>query len=125
MINGVGGSIAMFCVIFVGTARRCRTMTMKHIKLELARDPEFPRGSSEHGYELAAPLDDDGYIIHEEWRRERERCRVVRHWPGEKSQVGHLVHRRGGWAFDYDPNSTEDDEPGFKFDHHRFVPGEY
>jgi hypothetical protein len=48
-----------------------------------------------------------------------------RFWPGEKRQIGRLVHRGGGWGFDYNPKSTEDDEPGFKFDRHRFVPGEY
>jgi hypothetical protein len=100
-------------------------MTMKRIKLELARDHEFPDGSRERGYEFAAPLDGAGHIDHDEWRKERERCRVVRFWPGEKRKVGRLVHRGGGWAFDYDPNSTDDDEPGFKFDRHRFAPGEY
>jgi hypothetical protein len=100
-------------------------MTMKRIKLELARDHEFPNGSSERGYEFAAPLDDAGHIVHDEWRKERERCRVIRFWAGEKHQVGRLVHRGGGWAFDYDPKSTDDDQPGFKFDRHRFIPGEY
>ena len=28
-------------------------------------------------------------------------------------------------AFDYDPKSDADDERGFKFDKHSFVPGEY
>src|SRR5262245_34958536 len=93
-------------------------MTITRIKLELARDPECPAGSSERGYEFAAPLDDDGHIVHDEWRKERERCRVIRFWPGEKHEVGRLVHRGGGWAFDYDPKSTDDDEPGFKFGRH-------
>jgi hypothetical protein len=36
------------------------------------------------------------------------------------------VHRPGGtWAIDYDPRSTADDEPGFRFDKHKFAPGEY
>jgi hypothetical protein len=100
-------------------------MTMKRIKLELARDHEFPQGSSERGYEFAAPLDEAGHLLADEWRRERERCRVIRVWPGEVRQIGRLVHRGGGWAFDYNPQSTEDDEPGFKFDRHRFIPGEY
>jgi hypothetical protein len=100
-------------------------MAMKRIKLELARDHEFPEGSSERGYEFAAPLDDTGHIVHDEWRQQRARCWAIRSWPGEKNEQGHLVHRGGGWAFDYDPKSTDDDEPGFKFDRHRFVPGEY
>ena len=101
-------------------------MTMQRIRLELARDHEFPDGSRERGYEFAAPLDDDGHLSAEEWRKERERCRVKRFWPGEKNEIGHLVHRRGGsWAFDYNPKGSADDEPGFKFDSHHFVPGEY
>ncbi|HEX5958745.1 MAG TPA: hypothetical protein VFY92_08835 [Hyphomicrobiaceae bacterium] len=98
---------------------------MKRIKIVLARDHQFPNGSSERGYEFAAPLDDAGHIVRDEWRQQRERCRVIRFWPGAKNEVGLLVHRGGGWAFDYDPKSTDDDEPGFKFDCHRFVPGEY
>lgn len=101
-------------------------MTLKHIRLELARDPEFLNGSRERGYEFVAPLDDTGHLDAAEWRANRERCRVRRFWGHEKSPVGHLVHRRGGtWAFDYDPAQTSDDEPGFKLDKHRFVPGEY
>ena len=101
-------------------------MTMKRIRLELARDHEFPDGSRERGYEFAAPIDDAGHLSADEWRKQRERCRVKRFWPGEKNEIGHLVHRRGGsWAFDYNPKASADDEPGFKFDSHRFVPGEY
>lgn len=101
-------------------------MTLKHVRLELARDHEFPNGSSERGYELVAPLDDAGHLDAAEWRAARERCRVRRFWPHEPKSIGHLVHRRGGsWAFDYDPTRTSDDEPGFKLDKHRIVPGEY
>ena len=100
-------------------------MTMKHVRLELARDHEFPNGSSERGYEFVAPLSENGHLLLDDWRRMRSRCKVRRFWPGEKDEIGLLVHRKGGWAFDYDPNSTQDDEPGFKFDTHRFVPGEY
>ena len=101
-------------------------MTMKRIRLELARDHEFPSGSSERGYEFAAPLDEKGNLLAEEWRANKERCRVKRFWPDEKDEIGHLVHRRGGsWAFDYDTKRSDDDEAGFKFDRHHFVPGEY
>ena len=64
-----------------------------------------------------------------EWRAHRERCRVRRFWAGAADEIGHLVHKPGGrggtWAFDYDPKVDADDEAGFKFDKHRFVPGEY
>ena len=101
-------------------------MTMKRIRLELARDHEFPNGSKEHGYEFAAPLDVKGHLLPDEWRAARERCRVKRFWPGQKDEIGHLVHGRGGtWTFDYDAKRTDDNEPGFKFDRHQFLPGEY
>ena len=101
-------------------------MTLKQVRLELARDPEFPNGSREHGYIMIAPLDDDGRILAEEWREVKERCRVVRFWGGEE-EIGHLVRRPGGsWAFHYDVMGEEDDdESGYRFGDHRFVPGEY
>lgn len=101
-------------------------MVLKHVRLELARDHEFLNGSRERGYEFIAPLDDMGHLDAAEWKGQRERCRVRRFWPREPDAIGHLVHRRGGsWAFDYDPAKTSDDEPGFKLDSHRFIPGEY
>lgn len=101
-------------------------MTLKYVRLELARDPEFPIGSRDRGYELVAPLDADGHLNVREWRANRDRCRVKRLWPGEASPIGHLVHKSGGdWAFDYDPERSDDDEAGFKLDKHKLVPGEY
>ena len=101
-------------------------MTLKRVRLELARDKDYPNGSSHHGYEFAAPLDNEGNLDAAEWRTSRERCRVKRFWEGEPNEIGLLVHRPGGgWAFDYDKSRSDDDEPGFKFSSHKFVPGEY
>ena len=101
-------------------------MPLKRIHLELARNKEFPNGSRRHGYDLTAPLDDDGHLVAAEWKRERDRCRVRRFWAGEADEIGLLAHRPGGaWVIDYDPSTKADDEPGFKFDKHRFAPGEY
>ncbi|WP_072393710.1 hypothetical protein [Hyphomicrobium sp. CS1GBMeth3] len=101
-------------------------MTLRHVRLELARDHEFPTGSRDRGYEFVAPLDAAGYLDAAEWRKTRDRCRVKRFWAHESSQLGHLVHLPdGNWAFDYDPAQSSDDEPGFKLDKHRFIPGEY
>lgn len=101
-------------------------MTLKRIRIELARDHDHPSGSREHGYDFIAPLDDAGHLISEEWKKNRDRCRVRRFQAGEKDEIGRLVHKPGGtWAFDYNPNETADDEPGFKLDKHHFVPGEY
>lgn len=105
-------------------------MALKRIRLTLARDRDFPHGSDERGYDIIAPVDDRGHLLATEWRGQRDRCRVRRFWAGEPDEVGRLVHKRGGshgatWTFDYDPKSTADDEPAFKLDQHRLVPGEY
>lgn len=102
-------------------------MTLKLIRLALARDPDFPEGSDERGYELVAPLGQDGHIDAAEWRKQRQHCRVRRFWPGEDDEHGHLIHTQGRtWAFHYDIDGDPDeDEPGFKFDSHVFAPGEY
>lgn len=105
-------------------------MTLKRIRLELARDPDYPNGSHERGYDAIAPLDGEGRLLAAEWREHRDRCRVRRFWPGQADEIGHVVHKSGGeggatWVFDYDPKSDRDDEPGFKLDQHRLAPGDY
>ena len=99
---------------------------LKSIRLDLARTPGFPEGSSRHFYRFIAPLDADGHLDAEAWKRHRGRCRVVRSWGGEEEDIGHLVHRPGGsWGFHYDIDSAEGDEAGFKLGSHRFALGEY
>lgn len=111
---------------------RSPSQPLQHIRLELARDPEFPSGSGEHGYELIAPLDAEGHISVEGWKAARDRCRVRRFWAHEGDMVGHIVHKAGGahglWAFHYDIRGGGDahhDETGFRFETHVFRPGEY
>ena len=48
-------------------------MTLKRIRLELARDPDFPDGSRERGYDLIAPIDENDRLVAEEWRHHRDR----------------------------------------------------
>ena len=102
-------------------------MTMKKIRLELARDPEFPSGSREHGYEFTAPLDENGRIDPKAWPKSRDRCRVRRFWGGDGEEIGHLLRKPGGaWAFHYDIlGDADDDETGYRFGNETFVPGEY
>jgi hypothetical protein len=102
---------------------------LKRIRLNLARSKEFPNGSTRHGYEFVAPLDQTGHIDATLWRAHREHCGVRRFWEGEE-QVGKLVHKPGGhehsrWVFDYDDSAEEDDEAGYRFAAHAFRPGEY
>lgn len=102
-------------------------MTLKRIRLELARDPEFPEGSAHHGYEFVAPITGDGRIDPEEWKRQRALCRVRRFWSGQEDETGQVVRKPGGtWAFHYEGHGAEsDDDTGYRFADHRFVPGEY
>ena len=74
-------------------------MNLDRIRLELARDKDFPDGSSRHGYELVLPLDAQGKIDLERWKQTRERCRVHRFWRGEDDEVGHMVRTRPGFAW--------------------------
>jgi hypothetical protein len=104
--------------------------SFKRIRLNLARSKEFPEGSTLHGYEFVAPLDDNGHIDVTLWRQHRDNCRVRRFWEGEDDEVGFVVHRPGGpehgrWIFDYNPAAADDDESGYRFGTHVFRPGEY
>jgi hypothetical protein len=103
---------------------------LKRIRLELARSKEFPNGSSRHGYEFVAPLDDSGHIDAKLWHEHRAHCGVRRFWAGEDDEIGRLVHKPGGaeharWVFDYNPEEEFDDEAGYRFGAHAFAPGEY
>ena len=103
---------------------------LKRIRLALARSKEFPSGSATRGYEFVAPLRADGHIDPELWRQNRAHCRVRQFWDGEEEQVGRVVHKPGGseharWVFDYDPKTSDNDDSGYRFGAHAFVPGEH
>lgn len=98
---------------------------LRHIRMTLARNSEFPNGNSERGYEFYAPLDEEGHIDLDEWKETRKRCTVHRFWAGEDDMDGELHHTRHGfWAFSYEPGE-EDDEAIFRFASHAFKEGEY
>ena len=100
--------------------------SLRSIRLELARDPDYPDGSAGRGYVFVAPLEADGHIDAASWPALRQYCTVRRFWLGEAEQQGHLVKTRRGWLFHYDIHGDpEEDEPGFRFDTHVFKPGEY
>ncbi|MGO4572121.1 hypothetical protein [Microvirga sp. 2TAF3] len=103
---------------------------LHRITLHLARCSEYPEGSARHGYEIIAPLDQNGLLDPVEWRSRRNHCRVRRFWGSDVDRHGILVHRPGGsggatWMIDYDPNRSSDDEAGYRLSKHRFIPGEY
>ena len=100
---------------------------LRRVRLELARDHDFPNGSSERGYDFIAPLDAKGHIVLAAWKELKDRCRVRRFWAHEADEVGHIMHKRGGvWAFHYDIHGDPShDESGFRFERHAFLAGEY
>jgi hypothetical protein len=104
--------------------------TLSRIVLTLARSKNFPEGSTRVGYEMVAPLTSDGFLDSEKWKETRADC-TVRHFnEGKEDATGMLVHKAGGkehgrWIFDYDFGQEDDDEAGYLFGSHPFVPGEY
>jgi len=103
---------------------------LQRIRLHLARSKDFPEGSARHGYEFLAPLDAQGRIDAEAWKAVRAKTTVTRFWGNDAPENGFLVHRAGGvaganWVFDYEAGASEDDETGYRFGDHVFVPGEY
>ncbi|HLW92516.1 MAG TPA: hypothetical protein VKS78_14620 [Roseiarcus sp.] len=103
---------------------------LQHIILQLARNPDFPEGSAECGYDIVAPLDATGHLSPDEWRTLRKQCRVRRFWSGQTDRRGMLVHHAGGakgatWKLDYDARNPDDEDTGIHLDSHRFVENEY
>ena len=72
------------------------TATLKRIALTLARSKDFPDGSNQIGYDLVAPLNDDGHIDLPAWKKHRTACSVRHFSPAEDDRTGLLVHKAGG-----------------------------
>lgn len=100
-------------------------MALFHVRLELARSKEHPNGSARHGYEFVAPLDAQGHLSAEEWKKNKAKCTVRRFTAGEDDENGLLIDVGRGWHFDYDKSGTDDDEPLYKLDRHSIKQGEY
>jgi hypothetical protein len=98
----------------------------RQLRIELAREPDHPRGEASVAYVIVAPLDANDRIDPTLWRQHREACRIARLRPDRQDDHGHLVHRQGGsWAFHYDSGANVADEVGFHFANERFASGEY
>lgn len=96
------------------------------VRLRLAREQGHPEGDPHHGYDILAPLRDDGSIDGEGYRAAHAACRVRRFRPGEEDAIGRLAHGPGGaWLILYDGEGAAGPEVGFHFRDERFVPGEY
>ena len=99
-------------------------MALRSIRLELARAADFPEGSAERAHELVAALTDDRHLDAPDRPAWRDAGTAHRFRAGEDDAYGRLVHHRGNhWAFQYGDMSDEE-EPIFQPDRHRFVVGE-
>jgi hypothetical protein len=96
---------------------------LTRIRLELARAEGFPEGSALIGYDFVAPLTADGHLDAAAFGAVKDTC-TVRHFANDHQERGHLAHNAEGWHFDY-RRGDADDEPLFRLDRHRMVPGEY
>lgn len=78
------------------------TARWSRIRLELARNHQFPEGNTRHGYVLVLPLDEGGRIDEISIREAPELCTLHRFWAGEGDSVGQVVRRGSGrWAVAY------------------------
>lgn len=83
-------------------------MKWKIIRLELASNGDFPRGSAGRAYLLRVPLADDGVIDGEVLEREPRRAVVRRYWANEADMIGHLVRTPRGLAIRYEAANNDD-----------------
>lgn len=97
-----------------------------HIRLELAREPGHPNGDSREGYDLVAPLDDEGRLDPVAWKHEQKRCRVRKFVNDQTLSIGALRHGSGGrWTLELDPVDQVEVVAGFHLADEAFVTGEY
>ena len=81
-------------------------MKWKVIRLELASNWQFPRGSAGRSYLMRLPLGDDGAIDSASLESQPVRATVRRYWPNEADMVGQLVHTGPGYAIRYEMNGS-------------------
>ena len=99
---------------------------ISHVLLERAREPGRPFGDPDHVYHLYVPLNAEGQIDAEAYRKHHASCRVRRRRPGESEARGRIIHGPGGrWLFDYDDGTDRDNELAFRHHDERLIPGEY
>jgi hypothetical protein len=65
-------------------------MNWKTVRLELARDDIFRRGSASRAFLLHVPIDEDGTINADAVARRPTQATVRRFWASEPDQFGHV-----------------------------------
>ena len=97
----------------------------QHIRLELAREPGHPHGDASDGWDLVAPLDDEGRLDLDACVAAPERCFVRRFIRDATIATGRLRHTVGNqWLLDLD-GRDDLDATGFRLGEERFIVGEY
>lgn len=86
-------------------------MKWKVIRLELASNWEFPRGSAGRSYLIRLPLTEEGAIDTATLESQPARATVRRYWSNEADMLGYVVRTRRGYAIRYDVNGTRIDRP--------------
>lgn len=96
-------------------------MAWRVVRLELAADSEFPRGSAGRSYIIRLPLRGDGTIDYANLEAEPGRATVRRFWPNQPDLIGTIVRTATGLAIKYEARG--DDRPHLcSLDAHRFRP---
>ncbi|MBF0664277.1 MAG: hypothetical protein IR159_01815 [Brevundimonas sp.] len=95
-----------------------------HIRLEMAREPGRPAGDPGEGYDIVAPLDDEGRLDPAGWRADPGRCYARRFSDGQTEAKGRLHYDGKRWIVDLEPGDAAD-AVGFRFGEERFTAGEY
>ena len=99
-------------------------MTLKSVRLELARAKDHPAGDPRHAFVVRAPVDSYGFLDNEAFNKSRDLCSVTKISPDTGDETGRLIHTRKGWAFSY-AAGDQDDEPIFNLARHPLRTGEY
>jgi hypothetical protein len=81
-------------------------MKWKVVRLELASNWEFPRGSAGRSYLIRLPLKEDGEIDALTLESQPARATVRRYWPNQADMVGYLIHTPTGYAIRYEMNGS-------------------
>jgi hypothetical protein len=100
------------CVFRIGAAwPNSGRMKWKVIRLELASNGEFPRGSAGRTYLIRLPLNEDGQIDAGTLDAQPARATVRRYWANQADRLGYLVRTPAGYAIRYEANGHGDSDP--------------